>query len=218
MYQMEEILETYKQIKQGFPNQDLFSYGNVMIHFSQNCLNVLDCKGEMPCGRYKLPVDEEALVTKLNELDGKIGEMMDNNQYICGKCGEIEDLPEFTRTKEGFFVCENCTNGGDIRKKTRPKTKLPNRDKDDYDPSVPSTRPKAKMTKEDAIKMLRDQGYVIKRLKKSFKVIYRNGNGVEQISAKYYSSKTDFENDCKGDKFVALVKELYTADEEPIDG
>jgi len=214
---MDEILEMYEEVKKGRKNQELFNYNNINIHFSQNVLNVYDTNG-MPAGRYTLPKTEDKLIEKLKELDEWLGEIVDNNQYICGKCGEVNDLPEFKRTRQGVLICETCCNGGDIRKDKAPKTKNQDPREADEDENIPSTvgaSKKPRLNEENAIELLRNNGYIVKKLVKSFKMVYVDDNGNEAISKKFFRSKEEFKKET-GKKAVALIKELNEADEEAL--
>lgn len=120
---MEEIIEAWKEIINGNPDQGVYNYENVNVVFSADgVVNIYDCTGENPYGRYKMPRTEEALVTFLEKINEKVGQLIDNNQFICGKCGQTADFPEAVRDKYGNPICEVCANGGDIRKE-KEKTK-----------------------------------------------------------------------------------------------
>jgi len=215
---MDEILEIYREVKKGLKNQELFNYNNINIHFSQGVLNVYDTNG-MPAGRYNLPKTEELLVAKLNEMDKYIEEIVDNNQYICGKCGEIDDLPEFKRTRAGVLVCETCCNGGDIRKDKAPKAKPTDDNIEDEDPNIPSTSgasKRGKLTEESAIEFLKSKGFTIKKRIPSYKVVYLEGKETK-ITDSYFRNQKDFESHFQNVEFVSFIKKLSSYDEEPIE-
>jgi len=215
---MEEILEAYRQVREGIMNQEIFTYKGMNLHFANNTLNIYDSQGEMPFGRYRLPMSEEKLQEKLEELDEKVQKMMDNNQFACGKCGEASDLPEYTRSKYGDLICENCANGGDIRKNKAPIIKTDGKREIVVDPNVPSTVQKTPIDTESAIALLRNQGYIVKKLKKSFQVVFKDKSGGTHVSDQYYKSKEDFENKHPqtDKKFITMVRELYETEEESL--
>lgn len=222
---MEEILEIYRQVMAGTPNNTILSYDNINLHFSGGAINLYDYTGEMPCGRYRLPPNEQALIDKINELNEKIGDMTSLGQFICGKCGGTFDLPESTKDRHGAYICESCHHGGDIRKPVV-ESKKTVADKVSDTPkaktevqTLPTTTstPKARLTAEEAIQFLKDQGYVIRKSVKSFKVVAQDYDGNVGVTETYYRSKEDFEAKHPKLKFISIVKELHTSSEEPLD-
>jgi len=223
---MEEILEVYRQVMSGIPNNTVLSYDNINLHFSGNLINLYDYTGEMPCGRYKLPRTEHDFIAKIEELNEKIGDITNNDQYICGKCGGTFDLPESTRDRHGACICDVCASGGDIRVENKEPTKKTEKVEKSSAPvkgeagpvNIPSTVNNARLTVDSAISFLRDQGYVIKKSVKSFKVVASDKNDeAVGVTDKYYRSKEEFETKNPHLKFISLVKELSTTDEEPLD-
>lgn len=221
---MEDILEAYRRVRSGQPDNTVFNYSNINLHFSGNVLNIYDYNGDMPCGRYKLPPSEEVLVEKLAELDDKVSELLANHQFLCGKCGGTFDLPEYTRDRFGAYVCESCANGGDIRKpkeESKKQTKESDAESSKADPLAKNAASQpakiSQITVESAIDFLKQQGYVIRKTVKSFKVIYIGEDGKESISQDYYKSKENFIEVFPKAKFISIIKELSKSEEEKLD-
>jgi len=223
---MEEILEIYRKVMSGQPDNTTLSYDNLNINFSGGFVNLYDYTGEMPCGRYRIPPNEQIMMDKLQEWNEKIGDLTSLDQYLCGKCAGTFDKPEFKRDKYGAYICESCANGGDIRKPAVESKKVKDDapieksvlPKPEAGPiSTPSTVSKAKLNVDDAIKFLKENGYVIKKSVKSFKVVAQDAEGAIGVTEKYYRSKEEFEAKMPALKFISMVKELSTSNEEPLD-
>ena len=159
---MDEILEAFRQVKQGHPSNEIFTYDNINLHFSGNVINVYDFRGEMPCGRYRLPNSEQEMVERVEQLNEKVGDLINNDQFLCGKCGGTFDLPEYKRDRHGAYICFTCANGGDIRetKHQAPKKDIKERETssvDEKEPTAtptPSTSQRARLTADEAIQCL----------------------------------------------------------------
>lgn len=222
---MEDILEVYRNVMAGQPNQDVLSYDSINLHFSGNFINLYDYTGAMPCGRYKLPPTEAEFIEKLEQLNDKVSDILANQQFICGKCGKTFDLPETKRDRFGAYICEHCANGGDIRKTQQESTKTggekvePTKPKSEEPKATPtpSTVQTGRLTVESATKFLQDQGFVVKKLVKSFRIVAQDGEGSVGVTEKYYRSREEFEQTNPKLKFISIVKELSTSDEEKLE-
>jgi len=201
---MEDILKIYRKVVKGVTNMELYNYNSLNLHFSGGMLNVYDYLGQMP-NRYPLPSDEEAFIKLLNKIDKEYEKILDNNQYICAKCKKTFDLPAAKKNKMGFLACEKCADGGDIREARQTEQQT--------ESEIPSTVPLKNI--KDAIKYLQREGYVVKKLIPRYKVVYRDVEGQELVSANHFSNKEEFKKAYPGFKFIGFVKNL--SDSEEID-
>lgn len=209
---MEEILAAYRNIKRGLSDSELYYYNNLSVNFSGNMMNIFDYSGEIPCGRFRLPVHEHALLTKLHELDEKIGDALTNDKYFCSKCGNSFENPPYKQDSNGFPVCQSCGNGGDIRDEKPSATKINKETTEDT-----KTVKKSRITVEEAIEFLKSQNYKISKMVKSFKVVASDAEGNLGVTDNYYRSKEEFEAKNPNLRFVSLVKELSTSIEEGVE-
>ena len=212
---MEEIIEAWKEIINGNPDQGVYNYENVNVVFSADgVVNIYDCTGENPYGRYKMPRTEEALVTFLEKINEKVGQLIDNNQFICGKCGQTADFPEAVRDKYGNPICEVCSNGGDIRKE---KEKTKKKDPLEKIESSPDESSAPQQTLNRAIQLLQNNGYVVHKKVEQYKVVYRDTeSNREGISSHFYRSKEEFISNNPKKEFIEFVKSLKKTDSEPL--
>jgi len=204
---MNEILEMYHLVLKGKNNQDIFNFNNINVHFANGMINVYDYQGRMP-NRYLLPRTEKEFIAVLQQINKQYGELIDSNQYICHKCKEMFELPAAKENKAGFMACTGCADGGDIRKKK-------NREKDEPQESpIPSTVPQEAVNSlEDAMRIIKNNGYVVKRLLKSYKVVYRDHDGKETVSKDFYKSKEDFNKINPERRFISIIKALSSSEE-----
>lgn len=225
---MDEILELYRNFKEeGIVDRSVYNYDCVNVVIDGQHVHVYDVSGKTPMGKYNIPNNEDAFIGFLKQINTKVKELGDNFQFICGRCNKTYDLPEKTRDRNGYLICARCAAGGDMRvehpkrgdhsheevvEKSQPAKESP----------IPSTVGLGKKTEaspltiQDAIAMLQKSGYAVKKVVKSYKVVYQNGNGEEGVSPAYFRSEEDFRTKHPDKKFISLIKELNKADEENI--
>jgi len=201
---MEEILTIYhKVISEGIFNQDPFNYKSINIHFSQGLLNVYDIRGEMPT-RYTLPREEDKFLALLDKVEQKYEEVADNNQYLCSKCKLIYDLPAAKKNAMGFLACPSCSGGGDIRGDKAPGSK------------GDVTKVVDVKTLDDAIRLVQENGYKVKKIAHRYRAVYRDVDGAEKISDAFYKSREEVESSNEGWKFISFVKALAEDEETDV--
>jgi hypothetical protein len=223
---MDEILELYRNLrKTQVVDFSVRNYNNINVALDGQNVHVYDATGKMPFGKYPIPNTEQAFTALIEKLDNKVKELTENYQFLCGKCGGTFDLPESKRDKNGYPICAKCVSGGDLRV-DHPKRKEgeapPKKLEESPIPSTSdylqkSTTPTKEMTVQDAIELLNKSGaYVVKKIVKSYKAVYKNSDGEEGITSSYFRTKEEFESANPGKQFITFIKELNKADEEKI--
>lgn len=214
---MDELLTVFRNTKAGILDSSVYTYENINVINDGKGIMIYDVSGTQPCGKYRIPDTEEQFIAFIEKMNTKVGELIETNSYICGKCGKTHELPEEVKDRYGNLVCSSCINGGDIRevsKSTEDTTK------ESPIPSTvrkvtPPTTPSVELTIETAVGFLVKQGFEVMKKVPSYRVVFSENND-EKITSTYYRDQTAFENDNPGKTFIDFVRALKKTDLEPL--
>ena len=215
---MEQILTVFNEILQGGNNETLLNFENINVIFTQGRVNVYDQECRIPYGRYKMPQNEKALKVFLDKMSKLIKKVEDNGKYICGKCNEILDLPEAYKDKYGNLLCSTC-RGSKVTPPAPEQSIDLNKDQSTVRKSG-DIEPIASPNLQKALEILkRSNEYKIKKIVKSYKIVFQDELGRTDISKKFYKSKEEFDKSNEDQKFkaISIVKELFKKTEEDLD-
>jgi len=200
---MEELLILYKKALKGENDGRPYNYDQVNVAFLNKQAHFYDSSGKMPLGHYPLPPSEAEFITLVEKENKHVIKLYDNGEYFCFGCQrDYEEPPAKIDKKTGASVCMDCAVG---RSSNYPSDHV-------VDSPFLKGKKRDQNKIDSAISFLQHQGYVVKELIPSFKVVYLLDK-VEKISTDYYKTKEEFEKSNSSKVFISFIKELRKEEE-----